>query len=295
MKATLRSTLASWVGSAILRYEERRALRLLRWLPSAVRPILQGGLSRALFAEPLRVQTPRGSLAFVVLGETSAVRARGLLTKQPATIDWIDRFDRDSVFWDVGANVGVYTLYAALRDDLRIVAFEPAAVNYFLLAANCELNSVDQRVNCLQVGLGRDKSIGRMALSQFEPGLSFSFRDKRRRPLNGQQAALILSIDQLIDEYDVPCPNYIKIDVPALTDAIVEGAVRTLQRPEVRELHIEASEESKGGRRIVTLLAQAGFAATGRHVRGGTTDLTFTKCTSSSGDLSATGHVKLSY
>ena len=254
MKATLRSTLASWVASAILRYEERRVLWLLRWLPSTVRPVLQGGMSRALFAEPLRVQTPRGSIAFVVLGETSA-----------------------------------------LRDDLRVVAFEPAAVNYFLLAANCELNSVDRRVDCLQVGLGREKSIGRMALSQFEPGLSFSFRDKRRRPLNGQQAALILSVDQLIDEYGVPCPNYIKIDVPALTDAIVEGAMRTLQRPEVRELHIEASEDSKGGRRIVALLAQAGFAATARHVRGRTTDLTFTRCTSSSGDLSATGHAKLSY
>jgi FkbM family methyltransferase len=277
MKTILRSTLASWVASAILRYEERRALQLLRWLPSAVRPILQGGMSRALFAEPLWVQTPRGSLAFVVLGETAAVRARGLLTKQPATIDWIDRFDRDSVFWDVGANVGVYTLYAALRDDLRIVAFEPAAVNYFLLAANCELNSVDRRVNCLQVGLGRDKSIGRMALSQFEPGLSFSFRDKRRRPLNGQQAALILSIDQLIDEYDVPCPNYIKIDVPAMTGAIIDGATRTLQRSELRELHIEASEQSTGGRRLVERLTEAGFTIAARHVHGETTDLTFTR------------------
>ena len=94
MKATLRSTLASWVASAILRYEERRVLRLLRWLPSAVRPILQGGLSRALFAEPLRVQTPRGSLAFVVLGETAAVRARALLAKQPCA----RRNDRPDVY-----------------------------------------------------------------------------------------------------------------------------------------------------------------------------------------------------
>jgi len=33
-----------------------------------------------------------------------------------------------SVFWDIGANVGVLTLYAATRGDLRVWAFEPAAV-----------------------------------------------------------------------------------------------------------------------------------------------------------------------
>ena len=72
------------------------------------------------------------------------------------------------------------------------------------------------------------------------------------------------------------CPNYIKIDVPSLTNAIVEGAVRTLQRPELRDLHIETDEHSKDGRKIVELLQQHGFAVCGRHVRG-TTDLTFAR------------------
>ena len=53
------------------------------------------------------------------------------------------------MFWDIGANIGVYTLYAGLRGDTRVVAFEPAGVNYFLLAANCELNRMNDRVDCL--------------------------------------------------------------------------------------------------------------------------------------------------
>lgn len=74
-----------------------------------------------------------------------------------------------------------------------------------------------------------------------------------------------------------PCPNYIKIDVPAMTGAIVEGGMRTLRGPELRELHIEASEQSTGGRRLVEKLLEAGFTIAARHVHGETTDLTFTR------------------
>src|SRR5262245_15783933 len=40
-------------------------------------------------------------------------RAETLLTKEPATIRWIDRFAPRDIFWDVGANTGIYSLYAA--------------------------------------------------------------------------------------------------------------------------------------------------------------------------------------
>jgi FkbM family methyltransferase len=273
----LRARVHSTDGAAILRREIPRALRLVRRLPSEARAKVQGELARELFSEPFPVDTPRGPLLFAVLGETSAFRARGLLTKQKATIAWIDSFAPGSVFWDIGANVGSYALYAALRRDLRVIAFEPAAVNYLLLAANCERNAFGEHMDCLQLGLGASKGIGRLEVSQFEPGLSFSFRGKGTRPASSRQAAVILSVDELVEEFGVPCPTHIKIDVPAMTEAIIAGGVRTLQRPEVREIHIEASETSKGGRRLVDLLTQHGFQIAARHVRKDTTDLTFAR------------------
>ena len=275
----IRSRFASVDAAAILRREEKRLLRLVRRLPLEPRAKVQGELARALTGDALRVETPRGSLQFAVFGETSGFRAKGLLTKQKATIAWIDSFRPDSVFWDIGANIGSYTLYAALRPDMRVVAFEPAAVNYFILAANCELNGFGERVDCLQIGVGGGKSVGRLEISQFEPARSFSFRSKGRRPPGSRQAALVLSMDELLEEYGLPCPNYLKIDVPAMTGAIIDGAARTLRRPELRELHVEASEHSTGGRRVVEQLAEAGFGIAARHVHGETTDLTFSRTT----------------
>ena len=249
----------------------------LQNLPPDSRARLQGKFTQALEEQTLTVETPFGPLSFVVLGRTAGGRALSLLTKQPGTIEWINSFRPDSVFWDVGANVGVYSLYAARRGHTKVVAFEPAAVNYFLLSANCEVNQLDSRVDCLLVGLGSEKAIARLEVSQFAAARSFSFQGKRDQPHGGRQAALMLSMDQLIDEYGLACPNYIKIDVPGVTENIIAGGLRLLQRPDVRELHIEFSEHSRNGRGITEMLEQCGFAATMRHAHGGSTDVTFTR------------------
>ena len=265
------------LNKRLAKQEFGRLLQHLRDLPGTERARLQSQFAQTLVNETFEVDTPRGRLAFVLLGQTAAGRAATLLTKQPATIEWIDSFRPDSVFWDVGANVGLYTLYAASRGDTRVVAVEPAAVNYYLLTANCEANGFHDQVDCLLVGLSSDRGLARLEVSQFAPALSFSFRGKPDRPQPSRQAALLLSMDQLIEEYGLECPNYIKIDVPGLTEAIIEGSARTLRRTEVREVHIELSEHSKGGRRIVEMLERCGLVVASRHTRGGTADLTLAK------------------
>jgi FkbM family methyltransferase len=249
----------------------------LQKLPPRSRARLQSDFTQKMIDSTLAIETPKGTLSFVLLGKTSAGRALTVLTKQPATIKWIDSFAPDSVFWDVGASVGVFSLYAALATDTKVVAFEPAAVNYYLLSANCEANKLYDRVDCLLVGLGRQRSIARLEASQFRPARSFSFRGKRDEPYEARQAAIVLSIDELVEEYGLPCPNYIKIDAPGASEGVIAGAVRTFRRPEVRQIHLEVRETSKGGQRILEMLTQNGFAPTSRDVHGGSGDLTFAR------------------
>ena len=246
----------------------------LQNLPGESRARMQGRVTQELVQDTMSVDTPHGRVSVVLLG-SSGGRAMTMLTRQPATIAWIDAFEPNSVFWDVGANIGVYTLYAALRRDIRVAAFEPAAVNYFLLSANCEANKFDDRVQCLLVGLGRERSVARLEVSQFVAGKSFSFLGKDQ-PYVGRQAALVVSMDQLIEDYGLACPNYIKIDVPGISEDVISGGERMLQRKDVRELHIELTR-SKGGRRIAEMLAQHGFVASSRDEHGGSGDVTFVR------------------
>ena len=181
------------------------------------------------------------------------------------------------MFWDVGANVGGYSLYAALRTDAKVVAFEPAAVNYFLLAANCEVNRLSARVDCLPLGLGETEELAQLTVSQFAPAKSFSFLGRRHDQFQGKQATLIATMDQLIDEYGLACPDYVKIDVPGMADAVIRGAAKTLQRGHVRELHIEVQENSARGSRIIEMLHRTGFVVARRDAHGGSSDLTFAR------------------
>ena len=236
----------------------------------------QGRLMMNQLKRTLVVPTPAGEMSFVALGSVAAARGVSLLTKQPDTIAWIDRFESDAVFWDVGANVGVYSLYAARRGVKRVVAIEPAAVNYFLLAANCEANRLDDRIDCLLLGLGGGRSVAELQVSQFAPAHSFSFKAKEQK-YTGRQTALVLSMDELVEEYGLPCPNYIKIDTPGMIEPILAGAARTLARPEVREVHVELREQSKGGQRVLQTLQRCGLRLRDRSTHGGTTDVTFVR------------------
>src|SRR6185503_13801545 len=93
-------------------------------LPSIDRARIQSALTQQLLTQTHTIETPAGSLSFVLLGRPSAGRARTILTKQPETIRWIEGFREGSTFWDIGANVGIYALYAARLGKAHVLAFE---------------------------------------------------------------------------------------------------------------------------------------------------------------------------
>jgi FkbM family methyltransferase len=251
--------------------------RHLASLPRVERALIQSAFTQRLLTQTHTVETPAGALSFVLLGRTSAGRARTILTKQPDTIRWIDGFREGSVFWDIGANIGVYALYAARRGKAHVVAFEPAAINYFLLVANCEANGLDTCVDSLLLGVGQERRIERLKVSQFASAKSFSFRHHPKRVYASSQPALVLSIDDLVDEFGLQCPTYVKIDTPGMAEAIIMGGERTLQQSAVLEIHMELRGRSKAGQRITSMLERFGFTLTARAVHGGSCDVTFVR------------------
>jgi FkbM family methyltransferase len=61
--------------------------------------------------------------------------------KEPETINWIKSFPEDNIFLDIGANVGIYTLYNAhLHKQSLTVAIEPFLANYLSLHNNIQMN-----------------------------------------------------------------------------------------------------------------------------------------------------------
>src|SRR5437588_843342 len=68
-----------------------------------------------------------GVLSFFAPSRLLQDRASTVMTKEPDMIHWIDGFSNDAVLWDIGANVGVFSLYAGFRRRCTVLAFEPSA------------------------------------------------------------------------------------------------------------------------------------------------------------------------
>ena len=68
-------------------------------------------------------------------------------TKEPETLDWLDKFKPNKVFWDIGSNIGLYSIYATKANDtLKCYSFEPMFYNIETLINNITINKLEDRV-----------------------------------------------------------------------------------------------------------------------------------------------------
>ena len=201
--------------------------------------------------------------------------AKTLLTKEPETIEWIDGFEKDSILWDIGANIGCYSLYAGMN-GIRTYAFEPQSANYYILNQNIKHNKLDKIVSAYCVALSKENSLATMNLSSLEFGDAFNlFGSPTDRfesagsqyAVDFQQGMIGFSIDQFIEQYAVEVPNYIKIDVDGIEDKIISGARKTLSHPGLRSVLVELDEnDSKMVHYVSEFLSEYDFyLASKRH------------------------------
>jgi FkbM family methyltransferase len=204
-------------------------------------------------------------MAFATPNPTTAWRVDTLFTKEPDTLEWIEGFGSSEVLIDIGANVGMYTVFAAKTRGARVFAFEPESQNYAILNQNILLNGVDQLVQAYCMALCDRTGFDRLYLSEFNAGgachsygapLDFNNRPRTARFAQGCYAT---TLDALVAAASIPPPTHIKIDVDGLEHSVVAGARETLRSPSVKSVLIEINSNLDEHWDIVDLLVAGGF------------------------------------
>jgi FkbM family methyltransferase len=167
------------------------------------------------------------------------------------------------VFVDIGANIGMFSLLAAVLRDSRVFAFEPAACNYGLFNRNIARSRLDSNITAFCVALSNRTGFDRMHLSTIEfGGANHSFGgDEAPAPSATcfTQGSFSATLDQLITDGAIPVPDHIKIDVDGLEPEILEGADATLENSQLKSILVEIDPNVKGHDLIVPLMARKGF------------------------------------
>lgn len=133
-----------------------------------------------------------------------------------------------STVYDVGANVGFYTLLASVLVGAsgRVVAFEPVPRNLSLLHEHLRLNRVEN-VRVVEAAVAEREGRARFDLG---PHASMG-----RLSEGGSLEISTVVLDPLVASAELPPPDVMKIDVEGAEGLVLRGAqsVLTDRRPEI--------------------------------------------------------------
>lgn len=201
-------------------------------------------------------------------------RCESFLSKEPETIEWISTFSSGETLFDIGANIGLYSLLAAKR-GVRVVAFEPESQNYAVLNANIHLNSLDENITCINIALSNRVGLDYLYVPVFSSGTSFNQLGFSPQPVSEQlrsgfkQAVLSYTLDSFIESFPGFFPNHIKIDVDGIEAKIISGASRTMANIYLKSMLVELNLNLKEDEEAIQLILANGFTVLSRSLKVG--------------------------
>lgn len=195
---------------------------------------------------------------FFVPSYLTLVRASTIFSKEPDTIKWIENFkakkEKEIIFWDIGANIGLYSVYSArVHPNIKVYSFEASTSNLRCLSRNISINKLDKKISICQIPL-TDKQNDFLEMKEkifTEGGASstfgenFDYTGKEIQTTESKYKLYGTSINFLLKNSILEIPNYIKLDVDGIEHMILEGANEFLNDKNILGISVELNKDFK--------------------------------------------------
>jgi FkbM family methyltransferase len=172
-------------------------------------------------------------------------------------------------FVDVGANMGLYTLFAARRVGVSgcVLAIEPSSREMETLKGNVEINALNNvrvrqvalsdRASEVELLVARAQNSGHNTLGAFGYNTPLDHREKTRTQ----------SLDEIVQEERLSKIDVIKMDIEGAELSALRGAVNTLRRDHPLLL-LELADrllqhQNASSAEVLSLLSQHGYRTFG--------------------------------
>lgn len=211
------------------------------------------------------------TLRYVPTSNHSLKRIRNLESKEPTTLPWIDTFLPGDVYVDVGANVGMYTIYAGVA-GAKVYAFEPESQNYAELNKNIYINDLYGNVTAYCMAISDVADISLLYLSVFSIGFSHhDFGENRwtddlrygqttlKKDQRPEQGCVSFPLDHLMTKGVFPAPNHLKIDVDGFEDKVIGGAQNMLRSDSLQTVLLEVDFRIPHHLKLIDQMTEMGW------------------------------------
>ena len=218
---------------------------------------------RFLKTQPVLGKDNRQLFQVFDYGELCRYRASSFLYKEPETIEWIDSFNASDNFLDIGANIGIYSLYAG-KKGIKTTCIEPDALNFALLNMNIKNNNFGKLVKAYLIALHNKSGFSQLNLQKMQWGgalSSFNNQNNQFEELfksDYSQGCYGDKLDNCIMKLS-PEVNHIKIDVDGNENLILKGGAKTLRSESLKSLLIELDETRSDYKSSISMIKEGGF------------------------------------
>jgi FkbM family methyltransferase len=203
---------------------------------------------------------------FTPAGKGDLQRYLTFFSKEEGTIKWIkDTVKDNDVFFDIGANVGLYSLYAARQaKDVKVFAFEPHKYNFVCLVDNISKNNLLSNISPIAIPLGERSDVFKLNYMSVESGASMTQLGHKKLPDHRdftpkfEEIVCAVPLDELVEKKMVPMPNAVKIDVDGNELSILKGMTRILSSfNKPRSVQVEINPGEKG--KVIEFFEKLGY------------------------------------
>ena len=183
---------------------------------------------------------------------------------EPTTNAWIESFDSNDTFVDIGANIGLYSLMAAAHGVTKVYAFEPNPFSFSVLSRNIISNSYDSVIFPFCLAMNECSSVVTFKLGGLHAGsIENEISDEGQHPDSPSITTASFSVDELFDVQGISSINHMKIDVDGLELEILRGATGLLSNKALKSILVEDTSKNQDEvSKITSLLAEFNFLQT---------------------------------
>ena len=185
-------------------------------------------------------------------------RFRDSFVSEKTTMYWIENIiNPDEVVWDIGANVGAYSLLIGSIMNSKnsngiVYSFEPESSNFNSLNRNVQLNNLSQYILPISIAFSNQLKLTKFFLSSIETGsathsIDHPYSDGTYFSPKYVQGVFCSSINDFVNTPGVLFPNHIKIDVDGVELDIVNNMATVLKDDRLRSVVIEVDTSNSNG------------------------------------------------